>query len=292
MKTKIWITAVAMAASMIPAAVSAEQTPVTISSSYNTDSDGVKNTTVTIATANEMKPFNFSYSRLKIKQKDSAASVNENALKVNWNYRLNEERGYGAWVNLPQNNIWNHPSYGVQYHGVANTIDTVRVSYSHDAVQTLPAYQNRITGNSLAMEYKQELQRDWTLDTQAKYSSYSDSNYRKSFGAGLTKAFGLHYRAGLLYGYDTSDVNKKSVFYLPRNESSLSLITEAAFQVGDGSLLLRRTGSLFSRDITGTINKTTYGATYHLSNLNLGIQYYKDDNYWAREYSCSWSGRW
>lgn len=292
MKTKIWITAFAMAACMIPVTASAEQTPVTISSSYNTDSDGVKNSTVTIAAAKEIQPFHFSYSRLKIQQRDSSDSVNENALKINWNYRINEERGYRAWVNLSQNNVWNHASYGLQYDGVANTIDKVTVSYSHEAVQTLSAYQNRIMGNNLAMEYRQEIYRDLTMDTKVKYSSYSDSNYRKSFSAGLTKAFGRHYRAGLVYSYDTSDVNKKSVFYLPKQESSLSLTMEAAVKVGEGSLLLKRTGSLFSRDVTGRIDKTTYSVMYRLRNLNLGLQYYKDDNYWAREVSFSWSNRW
>ena len=292
MNTKIWITAFAIAACMIPVTASAEQTPVTISSSYNTDSDGVKNTTVTIATAKEIQPFNFSYSRLKIQQRDSADSVNENALKVNWNYRMNEERGYRAWVNLSQNNIWNHASYGLQYYGVANTIDTVTVSYSHESVQTLSAYQNRIMGDNLAMEYWQEIYRDLMLDTKVRYSSYSDSNYRKNFSTGLTKAFGRHFRTGLVYSYDTSDVNKKSVFYLSKQESSLSLTMEAAIKIGEGSLLLKRTGSLFSRDVTGRINKTKYGATYRLRNLNLGLQYYKDDNYWSREVSCSWSNRW
>lgn len=292
MNTKIWITAFAIVASIIPVTALAEQTPVTISSSYNTDSDGVKNSTVTIATAKERNPFNFSYSRLKIQQRDSADSVDENALKINWNYRINEERGYRAWVNLSQNNIWNHASYGLQYYGVANTIDKVTASYSHEAVQTLAAYQNCIMGDNLAMEYRQEIYRDLTLDTKVKYASYSDSNYRKSFSTGLTKAFGRHYRVGLMYDYDTSDVNKKSVFYLPKQQSSLSLTMEAAVKIGEGSLLLKRTGSLFSRDVTGRINKTTYGVTYRLRNLNLGLQYYKDDNYWAREFSCSWSNRW
>ena len=166
------------------------------------------------------------------------------------------------------------------------------LSYAHDSVTTVAAYQNRILSDQFAWRYRKELDRRLVLDTTVKYAMYSDENYRKTFGLSLSKDVSRRFRLGLAYLYDTSDVAKRSVFYLPKEESSISIVPEYALPVGQGRLAFRLSQSLFARNNAGNINRTTLGVRYQLDNLAIDVQCYSDGSYSSQDYSVSWSTRW
>ncbi len=283
----------AVVVSMTPSTAMAALTPVGISASYSTDSDGVTGINYSIGTEKDNQPWNYTYSHLKIRQRDSQGSfVNENAFTVKWHRPLNDETGISAWVGYANNNIWNFTPFGVMYNGVVNYTDKVALTYSHESVATVPAYNDHILGNRLSLHYQHELKKYLTLDTNINYIRYSDDNFRKTLGVTLKKDFSTRFRLGLAYGYDTSDVNKHSVFYMPKGESSLSIVPEVALPIGEGILVMTASKSLTSHNINGETHKTMYGVGYHLHNLYIGTHYTYDENYWSRDTSFSWSNRW
>lgn len=276
-----------------PSITMAALTPVGFLASHNSDSDGVTSTTYSIGTEKENELWNYKYSRMKIRQRDSAGSiVDENAFIVKWHRPINDETGISAWMGYNTNNIWKFASFGATYNGVVNYTDKVVLSYSHDSVPTVAAYRDHILGNRLSWRYEQELKKMLILDTNINYAKYSDGNYRKTLGVTLRKDFSPRYRLGLAYSYDTSDLNKHSVFYMPKGESSVSIVPEVAFPVGDGILAMTASKSLISRNSNGAIDKTSYGVRYHLDNLAIGTQYYRDDNYWSHDTTFSWNMKW
>lgn len=290
------ILALALTAAVVsppPSPALAEQTPVKSSASYNTDSDGVSFTTYSISTEKKNKPWNFTYSTMRIRQQDSTEhTINETRFLARWQYPFNDEAGMSAWAGYTDSNAWKFVSYGIEYHGVADYTDQFRLSYNHDSVPTVSAYKQHISGNSLYGDYRREIDRKLILNTSLKYTSYSDENFRKTMTIALAKDFSPRYRLGLAYCYDTSDKNKRSVFYLPKGESSLSLVPEIALPAGEGIFVMKATKSLFARNVNGSMSRTTYGAGYYLKNLYLGMQYYRDDDYWSRDYVFSWNNRW
>ena len=278
---------------MAPGVALAALTPVGFSASHNSDSDGVRSTNYSIGTEKENEPWNYRYSHLKIRQGDSIGNiVDENSFTVKWQRRLNDESGISAWMGYNNNNIWKYTSFGVTYNGVVNYTDKIVLSYSHDSVPTVAAYRDHILGDRLSLSYQQELKKRLILDTNINYARYSDDNFRKTVGIALRKDFSPRYRLGLAYGYDTSDVNKRSVFYMPKGESSLSIVPEIALPIGDGILVMMMSKSLFSRNSNGAIHKESYGVRYSLNNLSIGNQYYRDDNYSSHDTSFSWDMKW
>ena len=276
----------------VPAVALAEQTPVRISASYNNDSDGVSYTSYSIATEKKNKPWNFSYSTTHINQRDSSARLTEQRFITRWQQRINEENSVSAWLGYAGSDSWSFAPFGVQYQGVVNQIDQMWLSYAHDSVTTVAAYQNHILSDQFAVRYRKELDRRLVLDTTIKYAMFSDENFRKTFGMSLTKDISPRFRLGLAYLYDTSDVDKRSVFYLPKEESSLSIVPEYAFPIGEGSLALRISQSLIARNKAGHINRTTFGVRYQLDNFAIDVQTYTDGSYSSQDYSVSWSTRW
>ena len=276
----------------VPAVALAEQTPVRISASYNNDSDGVSYTSYSIATEKKNKPWNFSYSNTNISQRDSSARLTEQRFITRWQQRLNEENSVSAWLGYAGSDSWNFAPFGLQYQGVVNQIDQMWLSYAHDSVTTVAAYQSHILSDQFAVRYRKELDRRLVLDTTVKYAMFSDENFRKTFGMSLTKDISPRFRLGLAYLYDTSDVDKRSVFYLPKEESSLSIVPEYAFPIGEGSLALRISQSLIARNKAGNINRTTFGVRYQLDNFAIDVQTYTDGSYSSQDYSVSWSTRW
>ena len=276
----------------VPAVALAEQTPVRISASYNNDSDGVSYTSYSIATEKKNKPWNFSYSTTHINQRDSSARLTEQRFITRWQQRINEENSVSAWLGYAGSDSWNFAPFGLQYQGVVNQIDQMWLSYAHDSVTTVAAYQSHILSDQFAVRYRKELDRRLVLDTTVKYAMFSDENFRKTFGMSLTKDISPRFRLGLAYLYDTSDVDKRSVFYLPKEESSLSLVPEYAFPIGEGSLALRISQSLIARNKAGNINRTTFGVRYQLDNFAIDVQTYPDGSYSSQDYSVSWSTRW
>jgi hypothetical protein len=277
---------------LVPSIALAEQTPVKMSASYNNDSDGVSFTSYSIATEKKNKPWNFSYSITNINQRDSSAKLTEQRFITRWQQRLNEENSVSAWLGYAGSDSWSFAPFGVQYQGVVNQIDEMWLSYAHDSVTTVAAYQSHILSDQFAVRYRKELDRRLVLDTTIKYAMFSDENYRKTFGLSLTKDVSTRFRLGLAYLYDTSDINKRSVFYLPKEESSLSIVPEYAFPVGAGSLAFRVSQSLFARNNDGNINRTTFGVRYLLDNFAIDVQSYTDGSYSSQDYSVSWSTRW
>ena len=275
-----------------PSVALAEQTPVKISASYSSDSDGVAYTSYSIATEKKNKPWNFTVSNTHITQRDSAASLTEQRFITQWQRRLNEENSVSAWLGYAYSDNWQFAPFGVQYQGVVNTIDQMWLSYTHDSVTTVASYQSHIMSDRLSWSYRKELDRRLILDTTAKYAQFTDTNFRTTFGVNLTKDFSTHFRLGLAYLYDTSDINKQSVFYLPKGESSLSLVPEFAFPIGAGSLAFRLSKSLIARNTSGNISRTTFGARYQLDNLAFDVQCYSDGSYSSQDYSVSWNNRW
>ena len=276
----------------VPAVALAEQTPVRISASYNNDSDGVSYTSYSIATEKKNKPWNFSYSTTHINQRDSSARLTEQRFITRWQQRINEENSVSAWLGYAGSDSWNFAPFGVQYQGVVNQIDQMWLSYAHDSVTTVAAYQSHILSDQFAVRYRKELDRRLVLDTTVKYAMFSDENFRKTFGMSLTKDISPRFRLGLAYLYDTSDVDKRSVFYLPKEESSLSIVPEYAFPIGAGSMALRISQSLIARNKAGNINRTTFGVRYQLDNFAIDVQTYTDGSYASQDYSVSWSTRW
>ena len=276
----------------VPAVALAEQTPVRISASYNNDSDGVSYTSYSIATEKKNKPWNFSYSTTHINQRDSSARLTEQRFITRWQQRINEENSVSAWLGYAGSDSWNFAPFGVQYQGVVNQIDQLWLSYAHDSVTTVAAYQSHILSDQFAVRYRKELDRRLVLDTTIKYAMFSDENFRKTFGMSLTKDISPRFRLGLAYLYDTSDVDKRSVFYLPKEESSLSIVPEYAFPIGAGSMALRISQSLIARNKAGNINRTTFGVRYQLDNFAIDVQTYTDGSYASQDYSVSWSTRW
>ena len=277
---------------LLPSIVGAEQTPVKISTSYNHDSDGVSNLSYSIATEKKNKPWNFSYSNTSIRQRDFTARLTEQRFITRWQHRINEENSFSAWMGYVDSNVWRFVPFGVQYQGVVNVIDQMRLSYSHDSVTTVAAYQNHILSDQIAWNYRKELDRRLMLDATLKYAQFSDKNYRKTFGISLAKDFSTRFRLGLAYLYDTSDYEKRSVYYLPKGESSLSLVPEYAIPIGEGSLAIRLSQSLLARNKDGHINRTTFGVRYQLNNLAFDVQCYSDGSYSSQDYSISWNTRW
>jgi len=218
--------------------------------------------------------------------------LTEQRFITRWQQRLNEENSVSAWLGYAGSDSWNFAPFGVQYQGVVNQIDKMWLSYAHDSVTSVAAYQSHILSDQFAVRYRKELDRRLVLDTTIKYAMFSDENYRKTFGLSLTKDVSTRFRLGLAYLYDTSDINKRSVFYLPKEESSLSIVPEYAFPVGAGSLAFRVSQSLFARNNDGNINRTTFGVRYLLDNFAIDVQSYTDGSYSSQDYSVSWSTRW
>ena len=277
---------------LVPTIALAEQTPVKFSVSHNNDSDGVSYLSYNMATEKKNKPWNFSYSVTNINQRDSSAKLTEQRFITRWQQRINEENSVSAWLGYAGSDSWNFAPFGIQYQGVVNSVDQMWLSYAHDSVTTVAAYQNHILSDQFALRYRKELDRRLVLDTTIKYAMFSDENFRKTFGMSLTKDISPRFRLGLAYLYDTSDINKRSVFYLPKEESSLSLVPEYAFPVGEGSLALRMSKSLLARNIDGNINRTTFGVRYQLDNFAIDVQTYTDGSYSSQDYSVSWNTRW
>lgn len=287
------VTIIVTIVSVVPSIALASLTPVGVSSSYNNDSDGVSSTTYSIGTEKENEPWNFRYSHLKVRQRDSQGQVvNENSFLVKWHRPLNDETGIGVWMGYNSNNNWKFVPFGVSYRGVVNYTDKMVLSYSRDSVPTVAAYKDHILGNRLSWSYEQEVKKGLTLLSNVSYARYSDDNFHKTLGVTLRKDFSPRYRLGLAYGYDTSDLNKKSVFYMPKGESSLSIIPEIALPLGDGILVMTASKSLISRNSNGTLHKKSYGVKYQLDNLSIGMLYYRDENYWSRDTSFSWNTKW
>jgi hypothetical protein len=278
--------------SFTPALTTAEQTPVRISAAYNSDSDSVSFTSYSIATEKKNKPWNFYYTVTNINQRDSTARLTEQRFITRWQQRINEENSFSAWVGYSYSENWQFAPFGVQYQGVVNTIDQLRLSYAHDSVTTVAAYQNRIMSDSLSLNYVKEIDRRLKLDTLVKVAKYTDENFRNTFGLSFVKDVSRRFRLGLAYLYDTSDVDKRSVYYLPKEESSLSIVPEYAFPIGQGSLALRLSQSLVARNKAGNISRTTFGVRYQLDNLAIDVQCYSDGSYSSQDYSVSWSTRW
>lgn len=276
----------------VPPVVLAEQTPVKLSVSHNSDSDGVSYLSFSMATEKKNKPWNFSYSATSINQRDSAARLTEQRFTARWQQRFNEENSVAAWLGYSYSDNWQFAPFGIQYQGVVNTIDQMWLSYSHDSITTVAAYQNRILSDHFSWRYRKELDRRLVLDTTIKYSQFSDANYRKTFGLGLTKDFSRRFRLGLAYLYDTSDIGMRSVFYLPKEESSLSIVPEYGIPLGEGSLVFRLSQSLIARNYSGNISRTTFGVRYQLDNFAFDVQCYNDGSYSSQDYSVSWTTRW
>lgn len=283
----------AAAVSIVPLTYAMAQTPIGITASYSTDSDGVSGANYSISTEKEDAPWNYSYSHIKIRQRDTQGGlVDENTVTVKWNRPFSDETGIFAWLGYKQNNISNFTPFGVRYQGVVNYTDKVDLSYSHDSVPTVRAYKNHISVKRLSLSYQQAVEKDLMLATDISYARYSDDNFRKTLGVTLTKDFGMQFRLGLAFNYDTSNRNKYSVYYMPKGESSLSLVPEAAFPLGDGILVMTAMRSLVSRNADGQMQKTSYKVGYHLNNLYLGTQFYRDDHYWSHDTSLTFSSRW
>lgn len=279
---------------LVPSTVMAALTPVRISSAYNSDSDGVSFFEYSIGTEMKNKPWNYSFSNIRIKQSDMVGDGSLSARKftVRWQRPINEESGISAWAGYSGSDIWKFATFGAQYRGVVNYTDKMSVNYSRDSVNTIAAYKSRILSDGLSFRYEKELDRRLVLDHSVKYASYSDGNFRRTAGVALRKDFSPHYRLGLAYLYETSDLDKRSVFYLPKGESSISLVPEFAWQVGKGSVVLKMSKALYARNVDGNINRTSYGAEYQINNFSLGMQYSRDADYCARDYSFSWNIKW
>jgi len=277
---------------LTPSAVWAEQTPVRISASYNHDSDGVSYNSYSIATEKKNRPWNFSYANTNIRQRDFTASLTERRFLARWQRRINEENSFSAWLGYVDSNVWQFVPFGVQYQGVVNAIDQMKLSYAHDSVTTVAAYQNHILSDQIAWSYRKELDRRLMFDATLKYTQFSDNNYRKTFGLSVVKDISTHFRLGLAYLYDTSDYDKRSVYYLPKGESSLSLVPEYAVPIGEGSLAIRLSQSLIARNKDGHISRSTFGIRYQLNSLAIDVQCYTDGSYSSQDYSVSWNTRW
>ena len=157
----------------VPPVVLAEQTPVKLSVSHNSDSDGVSYLSFSMATEKKNKPWNFSYSATSINQRDSAARLTEQRFTARWQQRFNEENSVAAWLGYSYSDNWQFAPFGIQYQGVVNTIDQMWLSYSHDSITTVAAYQNRILSDHFSWRYRKELDRRLVLDTTIKYSQFS-----------------------------------------------------------------------------------------------------------------------
>ncbi len=279
---------------VLPSTAMAAQTPVKRSAAYNTDSDGVSFFEYGVSTELKNKPWNYTFSNIRLKQNDAAGdgSLNAKKFSVRWQRPINEENAFSAWLGYSGSDIWNFATFGAQYRGVVNYNDQILLNYSRDSVNTIAAYRERILSDGISLRYQRELDRRLVLDHAVKYVRYSDGNFRRTAGLTLTKDFSPRYRLGLAYLYETSDLNRRSVFYLPKGESSLSLVPEIAWPVGRGSIVLKMSKSLFARNSGGNINKTSYGVEYQANNLSLGMQYSRDGDYCSRDYSFSWNMKW
>lgn len=286
------IKAVALAAVVVnvaPSTALAALTPVGINASSSSDSDGVSYTSYSIGTAKEDTPWNYTYANLKIRDL-KGGRADENIFTVKWHRPINDESGIAAWVGYANNSNWNFSPFGMAYNGVVNYTDKVVLNYSHESVPTVLAHKYHIFANSLSGRYQHEIEKGLMLENNMKYARYSDDNARKTLGVALTKDFGTRYRLGLAYSYDTTDINKiydsdKRPYYMPQGQSALSIVPEVALPVGEGTLVMKASKSL-------TSHSKTYGVGYHLDNLYVGLQYYRDDTYWSHDTSFSWSNKW
>lgn len=288
----------AVVVSVVPSTALAALMPVGMNASSSSDSDGVSYTSYSIGTAKEDIPWNYTYSHLKIRDLQGRV-VDENAFTVKWHRPINDEAGIAAWLGYTNNNIWKFTNFGVMYNGVVNYTDKVVLNYGHDSVPTVAAYSAHIMSNSLSGRYQHEISKGLMLEANMKYARYSDDNARKAVGVNITKDFGTHYRLGLAYSYDTTDINRaynppdNKPYYMPQGQSALSIVPEVALPIGDGTLVMSASKSLSARNIKGAIHSKTYRVGYHLNNLYIGTAYYHDDTpYWSHDTSFSWNMRW
>ncbi|MBP2626222.1 MAG: hypothetical protein H6Q68_933 [Firmicutes bacterium] len=279
---------IAMAVSMAMPFVAAA--PVQIGLSYSKDSDGLDSYSYSIGTEKEEKPLNFTVYQNRLVQ--SNTSINENMLLGKWVKTVSKKANVTLWTGFLKNDIRDFISYSGMYDTEVRGDDHMWFSYGHDAVGTVLAHQNGISTNTTTFSYLHKPVEDVEMILKVEHTAYSDNNNQKKLDISIAKHFSERLKLGVAYGYNSADYSASPVYYVPVQESTLSIVPQLAIPIGLGKVVLTGEKSLVADNSSGSISRYSIATDVIFGNLSMGTKYFSEPAYSSRTWHMNWNHEW
>lgn len=264
--------------------------PVQTGFIYSKDSDGVVSYSYHIGTENEENPLNFTAYHNTLTQ--SNTSIDENILLGKWVRPVSEKANVTLWTGFLKNDIRDFVSYSGMYDTKVREDDHMWFSYGHDAVGTVLAHQNGISTNTTTFSYLHKPAEDVEIILKAEHTAYSDNNNQKKLDASVAKSFSELFKIGVAYGYNNADYSASPVYYVPVQESTLSIVPELTIPLGLGKVVLTGEKSLVAHNSGGSISRYSIATDLIFDNLSMGTQYFSEPAYSSRTWHINWNHQW
>lgn len=271
--------------SMAAAPALAATPPVKAGFTYSTDSDGVILHSYSAGTNDDEAPLNFTVYHNRLTQ--SGTTINENTLVGKWRGSVGQGN-ISLWAGYMKNDIRHAVTYAAMYDTTVGYDDHLWVSYGRDAIDTILAHEANIYSNTSTIAYLHKTASDIDINISARLTNYSDNNKQQIYNISLDKQLSNNFKLGLSYGYSTADRAASPVYYVPLDESVLSLKPELTIPLGVGKLVVTAEQSLAAHNIDGTIHRHSIDSAITFGKFSAGTKYYRDGTYNARVSYVNW----
>lgn len=252
---------------------------------YSKDSDGVVLHSYNIGTNEEEEPFNFTVYHTRLAQ--SGMTISENTLQGKWRRPVGQ--GYiTLWAGYMKNDIRNAGTYALMYDEVVGFDDHVWLSYGHDIVDTVLAHKAGIGSTTATVSYLHKTASDIDINVVATHNKYSDNNTQQIYNLAIEKKIRSNFKVGLNYGYSTADHAASPVYYVPINESVISLKPELTVPLGTGKMVIVAEQALTGHSNGSASHRHSIGSTITFGKFSVGTKYYSDVGYNARSSYINW----
>lgn len=246
---------------------------------YSKDSDGVVLHSYSIGTNDEEAPFNFTDYQTRLTQ--SGTTISENTLQGKWHGSVGQ--GYiTLWAGYMKNDLRSAGTSSLMYDTNLGDNDHVWLSYGHDIVATVLAQQARIDSNSSTMSYLHKPSSDVEITGTATYTKYSDNNTQKAYNLAIKKQLNKNFALGLNFDNSNADHSASPVYYVPINESVLSLKPEVTVPLGVGKLNITAEQALAGHSNGSTSRRQSIDSAITFGKFSVGATYSSDIAYNSR----------
>ncbi len=259
---------------------------------YSKDSDGVTTNSFAFDSSQEDQEMPFSYKLAYTHLDQAGGSIKETSLVGRWHRPFRGDQALTLWAGVAHNEQYNFVPYSAMYDKAFSYKDHMWLSFEHQTVGTVEAYNARIHTNNYIFTYQNRLHSklDWT--TTFNRGFYSDRNQENIVESSLTQTFNRQLKLALVYNYDNAKFTNPGVYYVPQGLRVLSLKPEATLEIGQGALVFYLQQPLRARNNSGHISYYNYGVDYKVGGFTMGYMYTKDDTYYSRVYKAAYVTEW
>lgn len=260
---------------------------------YTSDSDGVRNQSISYSSSTEdvEKPFSYTVNFTRYNQKN-ATSINEYSLIGQWRKELPKDQAWTVWAGAARNDLYTFMPAAVMYEKGISIKENMWIDYSRENIGTVEAYQAGIYMNTYSFSYLNRLNSKTNLTATVTRNSYTDDNQQNLAKLELESKISRQFKSVLIGSYNDADRANFGTYYTPLGEKILSIRPEYTMGIGQGYLTLSTTQGLLARNSTGHIRVYDYNINYQIGSFSTGYTYSKEDTYTSRTYKISHQTEW